>query len=269
MSVIEARKQEEVSFHDQLRTGLDEQRWSPEAEERVSGDPLWANFKYYAIEGDSLDFRQQWIEKYVSGATVLDYCCGNGLDTVLLAKLGARRVVGIDLSPVSIQNCRVLAEREGVAGQAEFEVMDAEVLAFDDRSFDLIVEYGVLHHLVLDRALSELARVLKPGGHIICTETLAHNPFIRAYRRLTPKLRTAWEAEHILGRPAFDLMSRHFKTIERRFFHVSTIAAVPLRNTPLFKPALAVLRRLDAGLLALPGLQWQAWQVVFKLSDPR
>lgn len=266
---MEARKQEEIAFHDKLRESLNEQRWSPQAEGRVATDPLWSNFKYYAIERDSLALMKRWLLESAPGGSVLDYCCGNGEESVYVAKEGARSVVGIDISPVSIENCKTLAGREGVADRVDFRVMDAEALEFRDNSFDLIIEYGVLHHLDLDRAMAELGRVLKPDGCMVCTETLAHNPLIAAYRRRTPHLRTAWEADHILGRKSFTTIERYFRKVERHFFHLATLGAVPLRNTPVFAPVLAGLRAVDRVLLSIPGLQWQAWQVVFKLSNPR
>ena len=266
---MEARKQEEIAFHDKLRSGQFEQRWSPQAEKRVADDPLWSNFKYYAIEQQSLDLMQRWLRERCQGAAVLDYCCGNGEESLYVAKHGARKVIGIDISDVSIQNCRESAEAAGVSDRVEFKTMDAEALDFPDDSFDLIMEYGVLHHLDLDRAMPELARVLKPGGVMVCTETLVHNPLIRWYRRRTPELRTEWEAEHIIGRKNFATMEQHFGGIDRRFFHLATLAAVPFRSTPVFKGLLAVLRGIDAVLLSVPGLRWQAWQTVFMLSEPK
>jgi ubiquinone/menaquinone biosynthesis C-methylase UbiE len=266
---LDARKREEIAFHDKLREGQDEQRWSPEAEARVAGDPLWSNFKYYSIEGNSLALSQRWLREHGREATVLDYCCGNGEDSLYLARHGARHVTGIDISDVSIANCRRRATDAGVADRVAFEVMDAEALAFPDDTFDLITEYGVLHHLQLDSAMRELARVLKPGGHMVCTETLGHNLAIRLYRQRTPELRTAWEAEHILRKPDFDIMRRYFGRIEMHFFHLTSLAAVPFRHTPVFRPLLAALRVVDAGLLRIPGLKWQAWQTVFRLSQPR
>ena len=267
--MLEARKQEEIAFHDRLREGQYEQRWSPEAEARVAGDPMWSNFKYYAIERASLALSQRWLREHGRDADVLDYCCGNGLDSIYLAKHGARQVTGIDISDVSIRNCRELARAEGVDDRVRFETMDAEALTFPDNSFDLITEYGVLHHLDLDRSMAELARVMKPGGHLLGTETLGHNPLIRWYRQRTPELRTAWEAQHILKRDSFERMKRYFAGVELHFFHLATLAAVPLRRTLIFKPVLSVLRGMDAVLLNIPGLQWQAWQVVFRLSGPR
>jgi ubiquinone/menaquinone biosynthesis C-methylase UbiE len=267
--MIEPRKLEEIAFHDKLRDGQHEQRWSLDAETRVAGDPLWTNFKYYAIERHSLDLSQHWQRELGRDAIVLDYCCGNGEDSLYLARNGAKRVIGIDISDISIQNCRARAADAQLSDRVTFETMDAESMTFSDNTFDLITEYGVLHHLELDRAMSELARVMKPNGYMICTETLGHNPFIDWYRRRTPDLRTAWEVEHILRRKDFATIRKHFGEVEIHFFHLATLAAVPFRHTPIFTPVVGALRLVDRALLSLPGLRWQAWQAVFKLAKPK
>ncbi len=266
--MIETRKQEEIAFHARIREGQHEQRWSPQGEQRVADDPLWSNFKYYSIERHSLELSRRWLREYGAGATALDYCCGNGEDAVYLAECGANRVIGIDISDVSIRNCQERAAAAGVGDRVSFEVMDAEAMRFDANAFDLITEYGVLHHLELDKAMGELARVLKPEGQMLCTETLGHNPVIHWYRKRTPDLRTPWEVDHILTRDSFETIRRHFGRVEMHFFHLATLAAVPLRRTPVFSILLESLRLLDRVLLSVPGLRWQAWQVVFKLSDP-
>jgi ubiquinone/menaquinone biosynthesis C-methylase UbiE len=266
---MEARKQEDIECHDKLRTGAFEQRWSPEAEARVASDPMWSNFKYYAVEKESIDLREQWIRERAKGARVLDYCCGNGEEAIMVAKAGAASAVGIDLSEVSIENCRQLAAQAGVSDRVTYKAMDAEALEFPDNAFDLIIEYGVLHHLDLDKAMSELSRVLTPKGAFIGTETLSHNILIKRYRQRTPELRTAWEAEHILGHPQFQLIAKYFDRVDLVFFHLATLAAVPFRKSPLFPYILAPLRLIDTLLLKIPGLKWQAWQVLFIATGPR
>jgi len=72
----------------------------------------------------------------------------------------------------------------------DFYVMDAHQLSFDDSSFDLIVGFGILHHLNADVALKEIHRVLKPGGRVLLQEPLADNPLLKLFRVLTPKART-------------------------------------------------------------------------------
>ena len=265
---MESRKKEEAEFHSHLREEMPFQRYSSDVEERAEGDPHWSNFKYYSIETKSRAYVDRWIQSRCRGKRLLDYGCGNGEDSIFAARHGAF-VVGIDISDVSIANCKQRAQAEGVGDRTEFLVMDAESLQFEDNSFDLAIEYGVLHHLDFPAAMSEIQRVLKPDGAAICTEALAHNPLIRAYRNRTPELRTPWEVEHILRREQILLAEKWFARVEPTFYHLATLAAVPFRKTPIFRPLLGCLELADSLLLRIPFVQWQAWQVVLECSEPR
>lgn len=271
---LEERKRKDLEFHNNMRLVTDDvhvadTRWSPELEDTIKNNPLWVNMKYYSIERKSRDFVLRWFDQNCKDKIILDYCCGNGDDSIYLAAHGAKRVTGIDLSDVSVENCRALAQKKGLSDKISFEVRDAEKTGFADNSFDVISEYGCLHHLDLDQAMPELARILKPDGKMICTETLGHNVFIHLYRKMTPQLRTEWEAEHILKRHHFKVIKKHFGKIEMHFYHVFTLFGVPFRRTAFFYPLLSFLEALDSVLLSLPFVQWQAWQTVFVLSEPR
>ena len=265
---MELRKKAEAEFHDRLRHEAPFQRYTVAAETEVEQDPLWSNFKFYSVERKSRAHFDNWLLTRCPGKRLLDYGCGNGEDSILAAKNGAT-VVGIDISEVSIAHCKQRALAAGVRESTEFQVMDAEALRFEDNSFDLIMEYGVLHHLDFSAAMREIARVLRPTGAVVCTETLGHNPLIRAYRRRTPHLRTAWEAEHILRKETIELARKWFAKIDLRFYHLATLAAVPFRRAPLFGPVLTCLEAVDAVLLRIPFIRWQAWQAVIELSQPR
>ena len=256
-------------FHDALRNGRKGQRWSLELEKLIQKDSLWANMKYYAIERKSREVVIDWFERNCWGKRVLDYCCGNGDDSFIIVKKGAAEVFGIDLSDISVANCRERALKEGLDSKTKFHVMDAEALSFGNSYFDVVTEYGALHHLNLGNAYSEIARVLRPDGKCICVETLGHNPIIHYYRKKTPDLRTEWEVEHILCKKDIDMAKSYFKNIDiLGFFHLATLAAVPFRNTNVFNVLLSVLEVVDSALLKLPVMKWQAWQVVFTLSVP-
>jgi len=268
--MVDARKQEEKEFHDILRNGAFGQRWSPELEETIQGNPLWANMKYYCVERKSRQLVLDWFSDNCRGKRVLDFCCGNGDDSFVIAKNGASEVIGIDLSDISIQNCRERAISEGVEHKTSFHEMDAEELSFDDNYFDVITEYGVLHHLDLGKAYLELGRVLKPDGRCICVETLGHNPIIHLYRKATPALRTEWEVEHILRRKDIEMAGKFFHKVKiLGLFHLFTLAAVPFRSSMVFKPLLSFLEAIDGVVLRCPFVKWQAWQVVFTLSQPK
>ena len=257
---MELRKQKEREFHNRRI----EASQTDEATYRL----LTSNKKFYSVTRGSRDFIRQWILQRCQNKRVLDYCCGIGNFTCFIAKDSAE-TVGIDISEVSIEACKKRAIDEKVDKKVSFLVMDAENLEFGGGSFDIIVCMGILHHLDIQRAYSELARVLKPDGEIICAEPLAHNPFIQLYRKMTPHLRTEWEAEHILTGSSIKSAEKYFGRVETRFFHLATLAAVPFRNLPVFSFILSLLEVVDGVLLKIPILKWQAWQIVFVLSQPK
>lgn len=266
---MEERKRQEIEFHDRLRDGAPYQRWSQQAEALLKDDPLWANFKWYSIERKSVAYVHDCLRNRCPGKVVLDYGCGSGEDSLFAARHGAREVVGVDISPVAVENSINRIKAEGFDNSVRFLCIDGEAMPFPDSTFDFAIEYGVLHHVDLHAAMRELVRVLKPGGEMICTETLGHNPAIRLYRRMTPHLRTPWENEHVLRKEDFEIISRYFNKVEMKFFHLFTLCAVPFRNVPMFHAVLSVLEGIDDILFHLPVIKWQAWQTVFILSEPK
>jgi SAM-dependent methyltransferase len=125
----------------------------------------------------------------LSQARVLEYGCGTGWVTTQLAERGAT-VSAFDISPEAVAQTRAALAERNLLHHCRVEVMPGERLAYPDNSFDLAVGFAILHHLDIPLALSELRRVLKPGGRGLFAEPLASNPLIRAYRRLTPQYRT-------------------------------------------------------------------------------
>jgi len=126
---------------------------------------------------------------------VLDCDCGRGdISLYILAQGGGRRMHGIDISSVYIQDA---AMRCGEAGcdksRFKFYVMDAHAMDLPANFFDIVAGLGILHHLDSDVALAEIHRVLKPGGRILLQEPLADNPLLKLFRLLTPSARTVDE----------------------------------------------------------------------------
>jgi SAM-dependent methyltransferase len=135
--------------------------------------------------------------------------------------------------------------------------MNAEQLEFQDATFDLIFGSGIIHHLDVARAYSELHRVLKPGGSAVFVEPLGHNPFINAFRNKTPELRTP--DEHPLLRADFMLAHKYFSRVDLKLYGLATLAAIPVIRTPLADVLLSVGKLADKVLLKLPGVKWWAW----------
>jgi SAM-dependent methyltransferase len=100
------------------------------------------------------------------GCTVLDICCGSGMDAEMLARSGAR-VAAVDISSGCLDRARARARRYGVTYQ--LVRADAEHLPFADRSFDYCFVHDGLHHLAdPDLAVGEMARVARRG--LVITE---------------------------------------------------------------------------------------------------
>jgi SAM-dependent methyltransferase len=106
--------------------------------------------------------------------TVLDVGCGNGILIMGAAKrLTTGKAIGIDIwTEGSGDNrpevFRENAKIEGVADRVTLQNEDARQLPYDDESFDVIISGLTIHHLGFDtdKAMNEMARVLKPGGRM-------------------------------------------------------------------------------------------------------
>jgi ubiquinone/menaquinone biosynthesis C-methylase UbiE len=101
------------------------------------------------------------------GAEILDIGCGTGAAARRIAATRDARVTGIDIDPKQIE----LARAAGAASNVKFEVADATRLPFAGSSFDAVTASMVMHHIPgWERAFAEMARVARPGGHIVLTD---------------------------------------------------------------------------------------------------
>ena len=95
------------------------------------------------------------------GEAVLDLACGTG-DLAFAMAGRVRRVVGLDITP------RMVDLASAKPGQVEFLVGDMGDLPLGDRMFDLVtIGYGLRNVPVLESALGEAHRVLRPGGRLV------------------------------------------------------------------------------------------------------
>jgi ubiquinone/menaquinone biosynthesis C-methylase UbiE len=124
---------------------------------------------------------------------VLDVGCGRGLLLVGAARrLTSGRAVGVDAwmrgaisgnrAEATLRN----AALEGVADRVEVKDGDARQLPFADTSFDVVVSNFVIHEMDTqadrDRMLCEIARVLKPGGHLALVDFIFTGQAVRVLR---------------------------------------------------------------------------------------
>ena len=116
---------------------------------------------------------------------VLDAGCGTGEQALLAASSGAD-ALGVDISPLAIEQARGKAATRGV--KARFEVADALSLGDLGLSFDTIIDSGLFHVLDDDnraRYVSSLASVLRPGGRLYLMCFSERQPGAFGPRRVT------------------------------------------------------------------------------------
>ncbi len=124
-----------------------------------------------------------------AGSSILDVPCGGGLAFRGLRPGQDVRYVAADISPYMLQRAHSEARRRRAEDRIEFVEADITALELPDAGFDLCVTYNALHCLPDPRAaLTELTRVLKPGGTLRGTScVMGHgrrkDALIAIYRR--------------------------------------------------------------------------------------
>ncbi len=120
--------------------------------------------------------------KVAPTATVLDVCTGTGLVARDIATRRGCRVVGLDLSRGMIEQARRNVAPEHSDSPIPLVQGRAERLPFADGSFDAVVFTFLLRYVESpESTLGELARVLKPGGHMASLEFFVPpNPLMRS-----------------------------------------------------------------------------------------
>ncbi len=99
----------------------------------------------------------------VTGRDVLDVACGEGYGSNLLAQV-ATSVVGVDIASEAVEHARMAYP----ANNLQFEQGSAVAIPLDDDSVDIVVSFETIEHLSEhDEMLTEIRRVLRPGGLLI------------------------------------------------------------------------------------------------------
>jgi SAM-dependent methyltransferase len=108
----------------------------------------------------------------------LDMGCGTGELTLALAKLGCRRITGIDIVPRNIATCRRLAEQLGFGGAVEFLCQDLNGWNPAEK-FDVLLSFDALEHIdTPDGFLRKMTDLVSPTGvAVLAFGPLFHSPF--------------------------------------------------------------------------------------------
>ena len=104
----------------------------------------------------------------IIGKDILEVGCGRGGGIDFITRhFRPRTVAAVDLSPKAISFCKKYYNKSGI----NFTTANAENLPFDDGSFDVVINVESSHiYGDMQKFLSEVKRVLKPGGHLVITD---------------------------------------------------------------------------------------------------
>lgn len=196
----------------------------------------------------------------IEGKKVLDYGCGAGENSLLLAARGAQ-VTAIDISPELVEIARRRLEMNQLAG--EFRAVSGYNTGLPDGSMDVVFCMAVLHHLDLVQARREVLRVLKVGGALIVQEPVRDSRTYAFLRKLIPySAHDNSEYERPLKRQELDAFADGFLCEAKRRFKLPFVSLVQLASRRLVDPAF----RVDSWMLkAMPALAHLATIEVRKL----
>ncbi|HEX8268399.1 MAG TPA: bifunctional demethylmenaquinone methyltransferase/2-methoxy-6-polyprenyl-1,4-benzoquinol methylase UbiE [Flavobacterium sp.] len=113
---------------------------------------------------------------------ILDIATGTGDLAILMAKTAAEKIVGLDISAGMLDVGRRKIVAKNLSNRIEMILADSENMPFQDNSFDAVtVAFGVRNFEDLEKGLTEILRVLKPGGILVILET--SNPTKAPYKQ--------------------------------------------------------------------------------------
>jgi len=195
------------------------------------------------------------------GQRVLDVGCGEGTNSVLMAKLGAH-VTGIDISSGSIEVCNRRALLDGVEGRTKFICSPLETVDFEEGGFDVIWGDGVLHHLIpeLPGVMAKLLRWAKPGALFVFSEPVSLIPALRRLRAGVPIHTDATPDERPLQKDEVEIVQRALPGLQLRWFDLFgrlrrfVVKGHFERASFARRAGVDALWRLDQALLSVPQL---------------
>jgi ubiquinone/menaquinone biosynthesis C-methylase UbiE len=223
-------------------------------------DAEFAGYDRYAVD----NWRRSYIKRIFDatgvldgGEPYLDVGVGGSGATVIEAARSGVTAFGCDLSVPGVLAARRFAEKQGVLDQTAWLVCAAEALPFEDSSIGSASAVAVLEHLDDDSsAVSELARVLKPGGRVWFT--VPH-----AFRYMPPPVWPVywWHDRRIGHKRHYEEASLVRLCTQAGLEHVETFfSAHPVKLLQSAATALfPALRRPDSRLWwKLERLDWRA-----------
>lgn len=210
-------------------------------------------------------FNKEWRFRALGrldGLHVLDVGSGVGDNAILLARAGAR-VVGVDVSPRSVEIAAARAAASGVRDAVRFVCAPIESAPLPARAFDVIWGDGVLHHVipVLDEVLARLATLARPGARFVFSEPVNRVPLLRRVRLALPIPVEGTPGERPLEQEELAIIARHVRDLRVRSFSLvgrlnRFVLPTGFEEAPAGRRMIAhALCAADYAILSVPGIQ--------------
>ena len=245
MSLSEINKREK-DFHNKLHLSEELERKS--------------QVKFYkALYGLYSDFLNI-LKNETKTKHVLDFGCGTGNFTEKVINFNPKKIVAVDISEEAIKKAKnnPRLNRKNI----EYRVENCEDLSLNSDSFDIAYGSGILHHLNLNKSLSELKRILNKDGKIIFIEPMATNPIINLYRKFTPNARTT--DEHPFKLSDVEFIKSLFANVEVKYYGFLTLVCFLFYKEPERSNLFRILKKMDEKILNSRYFKFLAWSVLIK-----
>ena len=214
------------------------------------------NIFYKAISNAWEDF-YNYLNLKAKNSEILDYGCGIGPVIEKVIKYNPKKITGIDISDISILKAKKKFHDQNY--KVELKVDNCEKTKFEDNKFDIVYGLGILHHLQFSKCITEIARILKPGGSLLFIEPLGTNPLINLYRALTPGSRS--KDEHPLIFKDFEIIKENFGNVNLKYYGFLTLVFFPFYRSSSSR-FFQMLVRLDQTLFKIKLFKYFAWSVL-------
>ena len=165
----------------------------------------------------SFGIDQKWRKKVVNlvslthPKSILDVATGTGDLAISLAPSGATEIIGLDISQGMLDVGKNKIAKKGLTEKIKMVRADSEALPFKDDHFDAItVAFGVRNFEHLQKGLTEILRVLRPGGIFVILETSVptQTPFKQGYTFYSKKVLPLIGRLFSKDKDAYDYLSK-------------------------------------------------------------